>query len=348
MNFFVKTAIIAATALAIIGIRPLSAEDKSLVSVRTVVIDAGHGGKQPGTLYGRILEKDITLSVALMLGKMIEEAYPSVKVLYTRKDDSFVSLYDRADLANKNNADLFISIHVNAAKDNSARGSETFVMSSDKTDSNFEVCQLENSVILLEEDYSSKYAGFDPNNPESYIIFSLLQNAHVEQSLSLASLIQENMGKGPITRNRGVKEGPFLVLWQCTMPAVLVELGFLSNSSDRAVLTDRQSQKKMASSIFRAFKSYKQLYDKHIDIPETVTSDIGEKHAGNYGIQIMSGKRLLKKNSREFKGWSCKYIKSGKTYKYYIGQYGTRDEAAEALKTIEKSFPGAFIITLPQ
>ena len=154
----------------------LSAQNKQLVELKTVVIDAGHGGHDPGATNGKIYEKNITLSVAKRLGELIRKNYPSINVIYTRSDDRFVELYKRADIANKNNADLFISIHVNSAGDRSARGHETFVMGQDKNSENFEICRTENSVIVLEDDYSSNYQGFDPGNPESYIIFSLLQS----------------------------------------------------------------------------------------------------------------------------------------------------------------------------
>ena len=204
----------------------LSAQNKQVVELKTVVIDAGHGGHDPGATNGRIYEKNITLSVAKRLGDLIKRNYPSVKVIYTRDDDTFVELYKRADIANKNNADLFISIHVNSVDNRSVRGHETFVMGQDKNSENLEICQLENSVITLEDDYTSNYQGFDPKNPESYIIFSLLQNAHLEQSLDFATLVQKNADAGPITNNRGVKQANFIVLWKCTMPAVLIELGY--------------------------------------------------------------------------------------------------------------------------
>ena len=334
----------------------LSAQNRQVVELRTVVIDAGHGGHDPGAINGKIYEKNITLSVARRLGDLIKRNYPSVNVIYTRSDDRFVELYRRADIANKNNADLFISIHVNSAGDRSARGHETFVMGQDKNSENLEICQTENSVIVLEDDYTSNYQGFDPNNPESYIIFSLLQNAHLEQSLDFATLVQQYADAGPVANNRGVKQANVLVLWKCTMPAVLVELGFISNTNDMRTLTDRNSQQRIANNLFKAFQAYKKAYDTDIYLPSSEGSSrpSGEKKATadspatGFGIQIMASPYLLPDGAREFKGWSCRHIKSGKNYKYYIGQYPTREEAAKALPKIRNSFPEAFIIKLSE
>lgn len=329
----------------------LSAQNKQVVELRTVVIDAGHGGHDSGARNGNIYEKNITLSVAKRLGDLIKKNYPSVNVIYTRSDDRFVELYKRADIANKNNADLFISIHVNAAGDRSARGHETFVMGQDMSKSNFEVCQLENSVVVLEEDYTSNYQGFDPNNPESYIIFSLLQNAHLEQSLEFATLVQKYADSGPVSNNRGVKQDNFIVLWKCTMPAVLVEIGFISNPSDVKIVTDRNNQQRIAGNIFKAFQDYKKAYDTELyaQSPEDVPVPqirMRENSDGKFGIQILASRKLLPDDAAEFKGWSCRHIVSGKVYKYYIGSFHTRSEAQKALPRIKNSFPEAFIINL--
>lgn len=327
----------------------MAAQSKAVVELKTVVIDAGHGGRDPGTINGKIYEKNITLSVSRMLGELIKKNHPGVKVIYTRENDTFVDLYKRADIANKNNADLFISIHVNSAGDRSARGHETFVMGSDMNKSNFEVCQKENSVIVLEDDYSSNYQGFDPNNPESYIIFSLLQNAHLEQSLDFATLIQKNASSGPITHNRGVKQGNFIVLWKCTMPAVLIELGFLSNSNDMKMLTSKTYQQQMAANIYKAFDSYKKRYDTDINIAGASKGTKGAENIsddGVYGIQILVSRNLLYPSSKEFRGWNAKSFKEGNVYKYYIGNYRTREEAREALPKVRNSFPEAFVVKI--
>lgn len=330
----------------------LLSQTKPLVELKTVVIDAGHGGKDPGAVNGKILEKDITLSVALKLGKLIEDNYPSVKVIYTRKSDKFVELHDRASIANKNDADLFISIHVNAAANKSAHGHETFVMGSAKSQSNLEVCQLENSVIVLENDYSSKYEGFDPTNPESYIIFSLLQNAHLEQSLDFATKVQQKGSLSPIKRDRGVKQGNLLVLWKCTMPAVLIELGFISNSNDLKYLKGSANQQTMAQYIFNAFKEYKEGYDTDIYIPSAEQKETPKEIAPvsapttEYGIQIMAVNKKLSENSRELKGYKAQYFKVGNLYKYYVGKYPSKEEASKALPDVRKKFPQAFVVKL--
>lgn len=343
----------AALLLLCFGASYSTAQNKQVVELKTVVIDAGHGGHDSGATNGKIYEKNITLSVAKRLGDLIKKNYPSVKVIYTRSDDRFVELYKRADIANKNNADLFISIHVNSAGNRSARGHETFVMGQDMSKSNFEVCQLENSVIVLEDDYSSNYQGFDPNNPESYIIFTLLQNSHLEQSLDFATLVQKYAANGPITTNRGVKQDNFIVLWKCTMPAVLIEIGFISNQSDMKILTDKNSQQNIAGNIFKAFQSYKKQYDTELYTSEasgnTVSTEsnpatVSANSENGFGIQIMASRKLLGKNAREFKGWSCKYIKAGNIYKYFIGPYSTREEAGKDLQKVKNSFPEAFII----
>ncbi len=320
-------------------------KSQSSVQIKTVVIDPGHGGKDPGAINNNFKEKDITLSVSLLLGKMIEEKYPNVTVKYTRSDDRFIPVYERANTANKIHADLFISIHVNSAKAKGAMGSETFVMGLDKSNSNFEVCQLENSVVVLEDDYTSKYEGFDPKNPESYIIFSLLQNSHLEQSLIFAGMIQENMGKGPIYHNRGIKQDIFLVLWKCTMPSVLVELGFISNPSDLLVLTNKSNHERMAKGVFNAFEKYKEQYETKIDLPVTIVEKAPSTH---YRIQVMSTQSIIKNGSPQMKGYDLEYIKRDKSYKYTFGRFNTREEAKKELNEIKKAFPQAFIITISE
>ena len=309
----------------------LSAQNKQLVELKTVVIDAGHGGHDPGATNGKIYEKNITLSVAKRLGELIRKNYPSINVIYTRSDDRFVELYKRADIANKNKGQ-------------------------DKNSENFEICRTENSVIVLEDDYSSNYQGFDPGNPESYIIFSLLQNSHLEQSTDFATLVQQYADAGPISNNRGVKQANFIVLWKCTMPAVLIELGFISNANDIRTLTDKTGQQHIAENIFKAFKAYKKSYDTEVIIPtssapDNITADKPNIQTtapadGKFGIQILASRKLLPKDAPELKGWNCRYIKSGRTYKYYVGSYSTKDEAREALPKVRNSFPGAFIINI--
>jgi len=227
-----------------------------------VVIDPGHGGKDPGAVGKMAKEKDIVLSVALKLGNLIKKNYPNVKVIYTRDKDVFVELGERASIANRNNADLFISVHVNSVDgSSSSHGTETFVMGLHKNDANLAVAKRENSVILQEDNYSSKYDGFDPNAPESNIIFSLFQNAYSDQSLLLAASIEDEF-KSSIKRfDRGVKQAGFLVLWKTAMPSVLTELGFISNPEEEQYLKSDVGQTELAISIYNAFAKYKSQYD---------------------------------------------------------------------------------------
>ena len=235
-----------------------SAKGKGL---NVVVIDPGHGGKDPGAVGKTAKEKDIVLSVALKLGKLIKKNYPNVKVLYTRQTDVFIELNERASIANRNNADLFISIHVNSVDGSaSTNGTETFVMGLHKNDANLAVAKRENSVILQEDNYSSKYDGFDPNDPESNIIFSLFQNAYSDQSLLLAASIEEEF-KTLKRYDRGVKQAGFLVLWKTAMPSVLTELGFISNPDEEQYLKSDAGQNELAISIYNAFAKYKSQYD---------------------------------------------------------------------------------------
>ncbi len=352
----------------------LQAQDVDDVSrIRRVVIDAGHGGKDPGAISrnGKYKEKNITLSVALELGELIKSNFPDIKVIYTRSTDKYVELSERAAIANRNKADLFISIHVNSAKSTQARGTETFVMGTHKSEANFEVCKLENSVIVIEEDYEKKYEGFNPGSPESYIIFSLLQNVHQEQSIKYAAQVQGQFARGPISVNRGVKQGGLLVLWKTTMPAVLTELGFISNPKDCAVLVTKKGQEQFARGLFNAFVAYKKDFEKirreegsgrnvaaaekaapvQKSVPAAqkapAQGPVAAPKAADefYAVQILSVGKVLGKNAYDLKGRKdTHYIKAGKLYKYYVGRYASRKEAAAALPEIRKSFPGAFVI----
>ncbi len=229
-------------------------------SLKTLVIDAGHGGVDPGCNgANEITEKQVTLGVALKLGKILADSMPELKVIYTRTSDKTLKLSERPELANKNSADLFISIHCNANNNISAAGSETYFMGLHKSEGNLEVAKRENSAITFESDYQDnvRYGGFDPNSPEGHIIFSLVQNAFMKQSLKLASGIENHTGKISPIKSRGVKQAGFLVLWQTSMPSVLVETGFLTNSSDRKVLKTEEGQRKIALGIYRAIRDYK-------------------------------------------------------------------------------------------
>jgi N-acetylmuramoyl-L-alanine amidase len=225
--------------------------------VDVVVIDAGHGGKDPGNSGKLSKEKDIALKLALKLGQYIEKNMPDVKVIYTRKDDRYLALDERAEIANKNKADLFICIHANSHTTTKAYGTETFAMGMHVDDRNLEVAKRENSVILMDENYKERYEGFDPNSAESYILFTLTQSAYQESSLSFAKKVEAQF-KDRIGRfSRGVKQAGFVVLWRTTMPSVLIEAGFLSNAAEEKFLMTENGQDLMASGIYRAFKEYK-------------------------------------------------------------------------------------------
>lgn len=225
--------------------------------VRKVVIDAGHGGKDPGTSGKFSREKDIALKIALEVGKTIEEYIPDVEVIYTRKDDRFLELSDRASIANRNSADVFISIHCNWVSNPAIAGTETYVMGLHTSERNFDVAKRENAVILYEDNFEQVYEGFDPNSPESYILFSLTQSAYQENSLALASKIENQFKNRVGRRSRGVKMAGFVVLWRTSLPSVLVETGYLSNAAEEKDLNDPLQQTYIASGIFRAFRDYK-------------------------------------------------------------------------------------------
>ena len=228
----------------------------------TVVIDAGHGGKDPGARGSVINEKAINLAVALKLGSLISEKHSDVKVIYTRKTDVFIELDERANIANRNKADLFISIHTNAVKRGSTvSGTETYTLGLARSDENLEVAMRENSAILLEDNYLQKYEGFDPTSSESYIIFEFMQNKHMEQSISLASEVQKCFASAK-RNNRGVRQAGFLVLRKTSMPSVLVELGYISNPAEERFMKTKEGQNKLATAIYNAFTKYKWEYDR--------------------------------------------------------------------------------------
>ena len=224
--------------------------------LRTVVLDAGHGGKDRGCAGASAREADVALNLILALGKQIQENMPDVKVIYTRKTNVFIELDERAAIANRNHADLFISIHCNAGPSQS-HGTEVWTMGLHKTDANLGVAQRENSVILQEKDYKSRYDGFDPRSPQSHILFSLFQSAYITNSLRFAQRIERQLRTSVSRPSRGVKQAGFIVLWKSTMPSVLIESGFLTNPAEERYLNDKANQTYMAAGIYRAFRDYK-------------------------------------------------------------------------------------------
>ena len=231
--------------------------------ISTVVIDAGHGGRDSGALGANTKEKDLNLTVALLVGDYIKKNCPDVTVIYTRERDVFVDLDERANIANRNNADVFISIHCNStdSKSASAVGAETFVLGEHKNAANLAVAKKENASILYEEDADEKYGNFDLNSPEAYIALSLFQKEYLNQSIQLAANIQEQFTKRVGRKDRGVQQAGFLVLWKTAMPSVLVELGFISNAAEERFLASEDGQTYMASAIYRAFRDFKESYE---------------------------------------------------------------------------------------
>lgn len=238
---------------------PLHAQKKDTYRVRTVVIDPGHGGAKPGAKGSRSFEKDITLDIALKFGKLLKDNYPDLKIIYTRTTDVDISLAERAHIANRNKADLFISIHANSHPTSAPTGVETFVMGLSESRANLEVAKTENADILLEADYKKNeaYKGFDPNAPESFVMLAMFQNAFIDKSLNLAQAIQNQYKQNLRTINRGVKQAELFVLYKTTCPSVLTEVGFISNPTEEAFMLSEEGQAKIAVSLFNAFMVYK-------------------------------------------------------------------------------------------
>jgi len=243
------------------------------IKIRTIVIDAGHGGKDPGALGKNSKEKNITLDVALQTGKFIKQNLPDVKVIYTRSKDEFIELHRRAAIANEANADIFISIHCNAVPNTTVYGAETFVMGEHKSEANLEVAKLENAAILLEDNADSEYGGFDPNSTPAYIAFTLYQSEYKQQSISLAQSVQEQFTKRAGRKDRSVQQAGFLVLYRTAMPSILVELGFLSNLKEEAFLLSESGKTFMAQCVYRAFKDFKTNFERDNASAPLVVSD---------------------------------------------------------------------------
>ena len=330
----------------------------------TVVIDAGHGGKDPGALSanGKIREKDITLKVALMVGESIEKKYPEVKVLYTRKTDVFVGLNDRARMANKADADLFISIHVNAAQNRLAKGAETYTLGVEeaRTERNLEIAKRENGVILLEDDHEKIYANFNPNSPESYIIFEYMQSEFVKESIHIASYVQENFANDANRLDRGVRQAGFLVLNATSMPSILVELGYISNAEEAKYLASASAQQRLSTCISKAFDKYyaelKRLNgggealaeanpavteEKKIETISTMVED----DTPVFKVQFLSSSKKLSNGDQVFKGLvSVEYYYDKGLYKYTCGASTNYNEILEIKRKVNEKFKDAFVV----
>jgi len=338
-----------------------------------VVLDAGHGGKDPGKIgYKNSKEKEIALEIVLQVGELLEKQ-PNVKVVYTRKTDVFVDLWERGRIANKADADLFVSIHCNA-HNSQAYGSETWVLGTHANRQNFEVAKAENSVILLEDNYKTNYKGFDPNSPESVIGLTLMQEEYLDQSIQLASIIQKGFTEDLKRKDRGVKQAGFVVLHQTYMPSVLIETGFLSNKVEGPFLNSKVGQQKFSKSIYSdiikymkqltlntvvnndVVKSNSEKSSKQSSVIEVITDNKqksstfeNEKNVHKnvqFKVQIAAGARKLETYSYNFNGLkNVERVKAGNIYRYYFGETSSYSEIIEFQKSAKsKGYSSAFIV----
>jgi N-acetylmuramoyl-L-alanine amidase len=345
-------------------------------AIRTIVIDAGHGGKDPGNLgTGRFkaTEKNITLEVALKLGEYIKQNMPDVKVVYTRKDDSFPTLQGRVEIANKNQADLFISIHCDAFTKPTAIGSGTYVMGMHKTDEALRSAMRENASIYLEDNYEERYVGFDPKDPDTYIALSLRQNVYLDQSLNLSKRIQDQFRDKVGRVDRGVRQAGYYVISFTTMPSVLVEMGFLTNPDEEEFLNSEEGKTQIASALFRAIRDYKaEVEGKEIIDSEPIApkapkpkteakeetkaekKDINQlvtrEAAGPvfFTVQILTSSQPVERKPAMFKGLAevDEYISPG-VWRYAAGRTTSRSKASEIQTHLRKAgFEGAFVIAI--
>jgi len=336
--------------------------------VKKIIIDAGHGGKDPGNLgTGRYktTEKDVSLDVAIKVGEYIEENFKDVEVVYTRKDDTFLELWERTQLANRLEGDLFVSIHCNAVASASAYGSETYTIGMHKDNTQFEVAKKENSVILLEEDYNVKYDGFNPNDPDHLIGLTLTQDAFQTQSLDLASKVQYQFRERVNRRDRGVKQAGFYVISRTVMPSVLIELGFLSNPEEEDFLQSETGKVYMASAIFRAIKEFKlereqgslpveevigEEVEKEVvvaDTPVVTATEVPlDEEQVIFKVQLESSTKSKELVAANFKGLDqVDFYKEHGIYKYTYGATNDIDEARKLRRyATEVGYRDAFLI----
>jgi N-acetylmuramoyl-L-alanine amidase len=333
--------------------------DEVAQGIRTVVIDAGHGGRDSGALGKKTKEKDIALAVALKVGQYIEENMPDIKVVYTRTEDVFPELWKRAEIANKAEADLFISIHVNASPKSSLQGAMTLVLGQHRAEENFDVAVRENSVILLEDDYETRYEGFDPKSSESYIIFSLMQKTYFKQSIELGDFIQDQFRERARRYDLGVREQGLYVLAQTAMPGVLVEIGFISNPEEEKYLATEYGQDIIASAIYRGFREYKEEIEQRSNftaiIREEPEADVAVDEAEPevilpsdqivFSVQVASSKNKINPDPSSFKGLSgILVLEDGRWFKYLIGAESDYHKALEYCQQVKGDYPDAFVV----
>ncbi len=320
----------------------------SAQEIQTVVIDAGHGGKDPGTLargHKHQNEKHIALAIAKKLGGYIEKNYPKIKIIYTRKKDIYLTLNQRAKIANKANANLFISVHVDASTSKKTKGASVYVLGLHRTEDNLKVAMRENAVMLQEENYETNYAGFDPQDPESYIIFSLMQNQYLNNSMVMAGFIDKHLKIKTKRKTKGVKQAGFYVLREVGMPSVLVETGYITNTSDADYLCSAKGQNKTALAIFNAFKDYKAFLESHtINLKANKAKET--KHSNTYfTIQVLFSRQDITSDSRRFKGLTpISKHKKTKGYYYTFGRTQDYREALEMQKQARKLIPDSYLI----
>lgn len=340
----------------------------------TLVIDPGHGGHDAGAIGAFSKEKNINLNVALAFGRFVENNCSNVKVIYTRKTDVFIPLHQRADIANRNKADLFISIHTNALPRGArATGLETYTLGMHRASDNFDVAKRENSVILIEKDYKQHYEGFDPSSSESYIMFEFLQDKNMAQSVELAKMVQKRTCAAAARPNKGVKQAGFLVLRETSMPSCLIELGFISTPSEEQFLNSDEGVANMGRGIYQAFCDYLSKYDKSFTVPfkpELSRQELDERpqpaveerkeerkeetkeekpanqdEAPVFKVQILTSNVKLKSGSRQLKGQEdADFYKDGNLYKYTVGASTNYNEIYRLRKSLLEKFPEAFII----
>ena len=378
MKRLIRSVLTCAAVLLAASIVPYRAAGQDRLKLSTIVIDPGHGGNDPGCISAdkKTYEKNIALDISKRLAQKISENLPGVKAVLTRSTDKFVTLSGRADIANEIGADLFISIHVNAqAKGTSANGYSIHCLGqsskegNDLFSKNLELCKRENSVILLEDDYKTRYQGFDPSDPQSYILFSLMQNAHLEHSLVFAEDVANAMKGGPISHSRGVSQDPFWVLWRTTMPSVLVEVGFMTNPNDLKTMRTPEGRDKIADNLLKAIQTFKKRYDGSTattsspepaavkqeaqptaepqDDPKTeqASETVAEPSGIIYGVQVLATSKKMKSSDPFFKGYTPLEVQSGKLFKYILVPGEDLSAVRKKKKELDPKFPGCFLVS---
>ncbi|MDX9748263.1 MAG: N-acetylmuramoyl-L-alanine amidase [Paludibacter sp.] len=354
-----------------VSVEELNAQKRNFV----LVLDAGHGGRDPGAVGKISQEKNITLSVVKKVGSMVEQNMPDVKVVYTRKTDVFVPLEERANIANNHHADMFISVHTNAAKSTSAYGAETYTLGLAKTQANLAVAMAENSVMMLEDDYKTRYQGFDPSSVDSYIMFEFMMDTYLDNSISFATDVQHQLTTNSNRHDRGVRQAGFWVLHRSACPSVLVELGFISNRQEELYMASEKGQQELAQSIYNAFLKYKRNYDRKSgngsspaqrngtpepSAPSTsstppaasttlpsssVQHPLATSTLPVYKVQFLSSPTVLKPGSSVFKGVKdASYYQEGGLYKYTVGAETDFNKANQLKNEVRKKFADAFVI----